>query len=105
MNRPFFLHVHCIPPCRLNNLKFILNDKKNDLVWNESDEAAYQMKTREITNRMHGIYNNIDKNTFQQTIYGNLLLAMRGYALGMIERRFGSSKYSVVLKRETSGYY
>ena len=87
----------------LSNLEFVLNDKKNDLVWNESDEASYQMKTREITNRMHGIYNNIDKNAFQQTIYGNLLLAMRGYALGMIERRFGSSKYSVILKRETSG--
>jgi len=32
-----------------------------------------------------------------------MALAMRGYALGMFERRFGSSKYSVSLGDETGG--
>lgn len=73
------------------------------LIWSESDETAFQIKAREVSNRMHGIYNNSDKVMFQQNIYGNMALAMRGYALGMFERRFGSSKYSVALGDETGG--
>ena len=80
----------------------LLNDM-DSLVWSDSDEAAFQAKAREITNRMHGIYNNADKVAAQQTIFFNMLLAMRGYALGMAERRFGASKYSVALGGETGG--
>ena len=80
----------------------LLNDM-DSLVWSDSDEAAFQTKAREITNRMHGIYNNADKVAAQQTIFFNMLLAMRGYALGMAERRFGASKYSVALGGETGG--
>ena len=80
----------------------LMNDIQS-LIWSDSDEAAFQIKAREVSNRMHGIYNNSDKVMFQQTIYGNMALAMRGYALGMFERRFGSSKYSVALGDETGG--
>ena len=75
----------------------------DSLLWSDSDEAAFQTKAREIVNRMHGIYNNADKVAAQQTIFFNMLLAMRGYALGMAERRFGASKYSVALGGETGG--
>lgn len=80
----------------------LINDIQS-LIWSESDENTFQVIAREVTNRMHGIYNNSDKVAFQQTIYGNMALAMRGYALGMFERRFGSSKYSVALGGETGG--
>ena len=87
----------------LKGTKTQLTNDIRSLVWSESDEAAFQIKAREVSNRMHGIYNNADKVMFQQTIYGNMALAMRGYALGMFERRFGSSKYSVALGNETGG--
>lgn len=80
----------------------LMNDIQS-LIWSDSDETAFQIKAREVSNRMHGIYNNADKVMFQQSIYGNMALAMRGYALGMFERRFGSSKYSVALGDETGG--
>ena len=60
-------------------------------------------RAREINNRMHGIYNNADKVAIQQNVYGNALLAMRGYALGIIQRRFGVNAYSVALGTETEG--
>ena len=60
-------------------------------------------KAREINNRLHGIYNNQDKVAFQQNMFGNMLLAMRGYALGMLERRYGASKYNTILGGETEG--
>lgn len=87
----------------LSGTKTMLMNEIQSLIWTDADEASFQIKAREITNRMHGIYNNSDKVMFQQTIYGNMALAMRGYALGMFERRFGASKYNVALGEETGG--
>lgn len=87
----------------LKGTKTQLTNDIQSLIWSENDETTFQVRAREVSNRMHGIYNNSDKVMFQQTIYGNMALAMRGYALGMFERRFGSSKYSVSLGDETGG--
>lgn len=71
--------------------------------WSIDDESRFMDRAREINNRMHGIYNNQDKVAIQQNVYGNALLAMRGYALGMLQRRFGVNAYSVALGGETEG--
>ena len=71
--------------------------------WSFVDESEFINKAREVNNRMHGIYNNQDKTMFQQSWYGNALLAMRGYALGMLQRRLGSANYSVALGHESEG--
>lgn len=82
----------------------VLDEETGELrVWDTSDESKFMDKAREVNNRMHGIYNNQDKVSFQQNVYGNALLAMRGYALGMIQRRFGVNAYSVSLGGETEG--
>lgn len=75
----------------------------NNLIWSDSAESKFMDLCREINNRMHGIYNNQDKVAFQQSWYGNALLAMRGYALGMIERRFSSNHYSLALGHDVEG--
>ena len=87
----------------LRDTKTRLQQDINSLIWSSDDETTFQNKGREIDNRLHGIYNDMDKVAFQQNLYGNMLLAMRGYALGMAERRFGASKYSVSLGEETGG--
>ena len=87
----------------LDSTKLLLEDELQKLVWSDYDEINFKNKAREIANRMHGIYNNVDKVEFQQNVYGNALLAMRGYALGMIERRFGSSKFNVAIGGEVGG--
>lgn len=71
--------------------------------WSIDDESRFMDRSREINNRMHGIYNTQDKVAIQQNVYGNALLAMRGYALGMLQRRFGVNAYSVALGGETEG--
>ena len=80
-----------------------LQGDMNNLVWTVDDESSFMDKAREINNRMHGIYNNQDKVALQQSIFGNMLLAMRGYALGLMERRYSQSKYSVALGGESEG--
>lgn len=80
-----------------------LRDDAYKLTWNIDDESAFMDKCREVNNRMHGIYNNQDKVAFQQNWFGNAVLAMRGYALGMIERRYAAGHYSVVLGHDVEG--
>lgn len=71
--------------------------------WNLDDEVKFQNLCRETNNRMHGIYNRMDKTAFHNTWYGQAALAMRGYALGLLYRRFSSNHYSVSLGRESEG--
>lgn len=89
----------------LASLKIALQLKAGELTFNIDDESAFMDKCRNICNRLHGIYNSEDKVTFQQNFYGNLVMAMRGYALGMINRRYASSKYNVPQGKVVEGSY
>lgn len=73
--------------------------------FSEKDRADFMMMCREVNNRMHGVYNAADKTALHQDMYGSLLLAMKGYALGYIERRFRGVKTSIALQSETEGSY
>lgn len=85
-----------------NTKKLVLREMQN-VQWNSVDESVIMDKAREIDDRLHGIYNEADKTALHQEIWGSMILAMRGYALGLIQRRFGASKYSVVLGGEVEG--
>lgn len=87
----------------LATLRTLIETDKYNLTWSIDDESAFMDKAREINNRMHGIYNNQDKVVMQQSIFGNMLLSMKGYALGLAERRFGTSKHSTALGGEVEG--
>ena len=60
-----------------------------------ADESAFMDKCRNICNRLHGIYNTEDRVAFQQDYYINLAMAMRGYVLGRVNRRYSGSKFNV----------
>lgn len=85
-----------------NTLKSLEEDSYR-LTWTVDDESSFMDRCREINNRMHGIYNNQDKTAFHQLWYGNALLSMKGYALGMIERRWSRGHYSTALGHEVEG--
>lgn len=84
-------------------VKYIDSVTKEERDWTFDDEAKYQSMCRELNNRMHGIYNKMDKTAFHNKIWGQALLAMRGYALGYLQRKFAKSSYSVSLGRESEG--
>lgn len=88
----------------------IINDlyeKRDSFLWDTSpgsaDEANYQNICREISNKMHGIYNFIDKSNFQHTLLGEIMFTMRGYFLGMMDRRFLNDRFNVSTKKDDSG--
>ena len=90
---------------QLQSLSNALKLKASELTFNIDDESAFMDKCRSICNRLHGIYNSEDKVTFQQNFYGNLVMAMRGYALGMINRRYAGSKFNVPQGKVIEGNY
>lgn len=80
-----------------------LKENQDSLIWTEDDEAKFVNKAREVTIRLHGIYNNYDKVALSQNIWGNAFLAMKGWALGMAERRFSSDHYNIALGHNVEG--
>lgn len=86
--------------------KLMMIRKHNALTDEESVmymELGLKIRAREITNQMHGIYNTEDKTLAQSIAAGNILSSMKGYAYGMIIRRFGGHKYNAALGEETVG--
>lgn len=90
-------------PKDLENTKTKLMQEADRLIWTDDDDIAFKIKAQEVCIRMHGIYNNADQTAIQQEWWGQLLTSMKGYALGLFERRFGSSKYNEALGGETGG--
>lgn len=68
-----------------------------------NDVVEYMNFCREINIRMHGIYNKLDKTMFHNNIWGHFFLTMKGYALGLLERRFGRRKFNISLSTDIEG--
>lgn len=65
--------------------------------------SAYKDKCREINNRMHGIYNRMDKTMFHSSLIGKFVTTMKGYVFGSIARKFMSDRYLTTLGRDVEG--
>lgn len=83
----------------LKGIDIAIEDNK----FSTKDETAFIARAREVSNRMFGIYNSSDKVGLQSLWYYNLCTAMKGYALGMVNRRFSSSTYIAALNKEKEG--
>lgn len=73
--------------------------------WNNGDRINFVNKCRQANNKMHGVYNHLDKTAFHNSLTGTLILSMRGYALGMWQKRYGRYKSDVITGTESEGYY
>ena len=104
---------------KMSKLEVLQKAVKNELEaleFNEDNESAFNDKAREVTNRMHGVYNKMDKTMAHRDLMGAMFMTMKGYALGLIQRRLGGILqmgkseemqkhlgYSVALRGETEG--
>lgn len=86
-----------------DTLVSILEEEADRLTYNEAEDNKFQRKTRQIVNNMHGVYNSVDKTMAQRTLLGSLLLTMRGYALGLLEKNWGQTGYRVHAGHEQEG--
>lgn len=98
-----YMTKHNLSLANTENTLKTLEDNMRKLIWTDDDETSFMDKAREINNRLHGIYNRQDKVAFTQAWYGNAVLAMRGWAIGMAERRFSGNHYSITLGHDVEG--
>lgn len=100
----------------LDALSRAVKQEFEKLEFDETQESEFNTKAREVANRMHGVYNKMDKTMAHRDLIGSMFLTMKGYALGLIQRRFGGISnmfkgteaqehlgYSVALGGETEG--
>ena len=87
----------------IDTVRKLLTKESKTLLYENTKQQDFEDRARVLTNNMHGVYNGLDKPTASRTLLGSAMLTLRGYLLGIIERRFGSNKYSVALGRRTEG--
>lgn len=69
------------------------------------DELAFQNKSKAINQRLHGIYNQEDKNAIQRFWWGKLMIMFRKWMMPSYNRRFQRSMFNNDLDAYTEGYY
>lgn len=99
-----YLDKNNLSLAREDALKTFLKERLHSLEWTQTDDADFATKCREVNIRLHGLYNRFDKSKFFTHWYSAALMAMRGYAIGMIEHRFSNRHYSDALGHDVEGY-
>lgn len=100
-----YLQVQGIAPSDYANILKISQNEIYNLVWSKADLVAYEDKCRKTNNRLHGIYNEADKTAWHQNWYTNAFLAMKGWALGLLEYIYSPSHHSIALDKEVEGFF
>lgn len=69
------------------------------------DILDFSNKSKAINQRMHGIYNNLDKSAVQRLAVGRLAIMFRKWIKPSLNRRFSRAQYNYDMKEWTEGYY
>lgn len=81
----------------------IINLEERRICFTEYDEVELINKARKKANDMHGLYDLANKSYVQTAIYSPLLMVMKGYVFGYLQRKAAPSHYSIVMDREEEG--
>lgn len=79
--------------------------KKDGTEFTEKDAIEFSRKAAAINERMHGIYNKVDRNAVQRLAIGRMGMMYRKWIKPSLNRRFASAEYNYDLKEWTEGYY
>jgi hypothetical protein len=73
--------------------------------YTEKKRQDFQNKLHALNKRMHGVYNDFDKGTFQRYTLGRLLTMYRKHMVPGFKRRYKKSSMDQELGMVTEGYY
>lgn len=71
---------------------------------NDRDIAEYSQKFLGLNQRLFGVYNKEDRNAFQRTVVGSMVMMYRNYFVSQFTKRYGGKRYDTMLGEETEGY-
>lgn len=79
--------------------------KEDGSEFTKEDIFRFSRRSAAINERMHGIYNNTDKNAIQRLAIGRMGMMYRKWIKPSLNRRFKSASYNFDLDAWTEGYY
>lgn len=79
--------------------------KKDGTAFTKDDIIKFSRKVAAINQRMHGIYNRIDRSAVQRLAIGRMAMLFRKFIKPSLNRRFKSATYNFDLDHATEGYY
>lgn len=79
--------------------------KEDGTEFTNDDIKRFTRKTAAINQRLHGIYNKLDKNALQKLGIGRMAMMYRKYLRPSYNRRFRGITYNFELQEWTEGYY
>lgn len=87
----------------IDMLGIIAQKEKDRLCFQLQDEVNLIQAARRKVNDMHGLYDKQNKAYIQTEWYSSALMAMKGYALGYMQRKASTANYNITLQREDEG--
>lgn len=75
------------------------------MIVGSSYEIDFKLKAQEISNRCHGIYNEEDAVAMSNSLIGQSLLLLKGWALGQSQRLFQPASYNNILETNVEGVF
>lgn len=79
--------------------------KEDGSEFTEEDVYAFTRKSAAINQKMHGIYNKIDRAAFQRLAQGRMASMFRKWIKPSLNRRFKGLTYNFDMQSWTEGYY
>lgn len=79
--------------------------KEDGSAFTKDDIIAFSNKAKAINQRMHGIYNKMDRSAVQRLAIGRMGIMFRKWIKPSLNRRFKSATYNYDLQAWTEGYY
>lgn len=79
--------------------------KKDGTEFTREDAIKFSRKTTAINQRMHGIYNKLDRSAVQRLAIGRMGVMFRKWIKPSLNRRFKSASYNYDLDDWAEGYY
>lgn len=79
--------------------------KEDGTEFTKDDIIKFSRKTAAINQRMHGIYNKLDRSAVQRLAIGRMGVMFRKWIKPSLNRRFKSATYNFDMEAWTEGYY
>lgn len=79
--------------------------KEDGTEFTKDDIIKFSRKTTAINQRMHGIYNKLDRSAVQRLAIGRMAVMFRKWIKPSLNRRFKSATYNFDMEAWTEGYY
>lgn len=79
--------------------------KEDGTEFTKDDIIKFSRKAAAINQRMHGIYNKLDRSAVQRLAIGRMGVMFRKWVKPSLNRRFKSASYNMDLQAWTEGYY